>query len=127
MSGQRNRGQRASAKTVCAEGGSETPCYDEERRVLHVGGVLVKRFTQESDAQEIIVRTFQEDNWSWSIDDPLAGKDEQEPKQRLRMAVTNLNRRQRVSLLRFHVIRQGTGVAWEYRKTSDSRATVERQ
>jgi hypothetical protein len=105
-------------------GGS--PFYDPERRELRVGRQVIKRFTQESDAQETIVSAFQEDNWSGCIDDPLPGKEDQDPKQRLRTTVANLNRRQRVPLLHFSVIRQGTGVAWEFRDESDSRATLER-
>ena len=87
-----------------------TPFYDRELRELRVGPILVKRFTQASDAQEILLLVFQEENWGRCIDDPLPVKDEQEAKHRLRAAVYNLNRRQRVPLLPFRVIRRGTGV-----------------
>ena len=106
--------------------GRETPCYEEGRRELRIGDRVVKRFTQQSDAQEIIVKAFQEENWCRTLDDPLTGKSGQEAKQRLRTAVANLNRRQRVPLLRFRVIRQGSGIEWEFREASDRRATVER-
>jgi hypothetical protein len=106
------------------------PVYNRVRRELRVGAFVVKCFTQGSDAQEVILASFQEQRWSRRIDDPLPGKAGQERKHRLRTAVTNLNRRQRVPTLQFRVIQQGTGVAWEYRQAndpSDSRATVERQ
>ncbi len=102
---------------------AEIPFYDKDRRELRVGTMVVKCFTQRSDAQEIILASFQEENWCQSIDDPLPVKNNQDPPQRLRRAVDNLNRRQRVSLLHFQVIRQGTGVAWTFRET----ATVERR
>ena len=103
-----------------------TPFYDSDRRKLHVG-TIVKCFTQGSDAQEIILASFQEEDWCHSIYDPLPVKDDQDAKQRLRRAVNNLNRRQRVHLLHFQVIRQDTGVAWELLENSDVRATVERR
>ena len=96
----------------------DTPFYDSELRQLWVGRTVVKRFTQASDAQEIILAVFEEENWPRSIDDPLPVKDDQESKQRLRMAVCNLNRRQLVPLLRFQVIQRGTGVAWQFREDS---------
>lgn len=107
-------GQRAPA---------ETPIYDMGRRELRVGTIVVKCFTQRSDAQEIILASFQEENWRRSIDDPLPVKSNQDPRQRLRRAVDNLNRRQRAPLLHFQVIGQGTSVAWTFRET----ATVERR
>lgn len=109
-------------------GGQERmPSFNATLRELRVGALVVKRFTQQSDAQELIVMAFQEEGWSPAIDDPLTGKVEQDPKQRLRRAVDNLNRRQRVPLLQFRVIYQGTGVAWEFRDGSDGRATIERR
>ncbi len=95
------------------------------RHELRVGAVVVKRFTQRSDAQELIVEAFQEQNWSRTIDDPLSGKVDQEPRERLRTAVANLNRRQRVCLLHFRVLGQGTGVEWEFRAERDRRATLD--
>lgn len=125
----RNRSQvgreLASAKAR-QQARAERPFYDNDRRELRVGTVVVKCFTQRSDAQEIILASFQEENWCRCIDDPLSRKAGQDAKQRLRTAVANLNRRQRVLLLHFEVIRQGTGVAWRLLADSDSRATQER-
>lgn len=95
--------------------GRRTPCYDAERRELRVGDRIIKCFTQKSDAQEIILQTFQELNWQPLIDDPLPGKHSQDAKERLRTTVKNLNRRQRLPLLCFRVRRQGTAVLWEFR------------
>jgi hypothetical protein len=120
--------KREPASRNRAAGAAEgQPFYDEDLHELRVGDRVVKCFTQESDAQEVIVKAFQEENWCQCIDDPLTGKAGQEPKERLRMAVANLNRRQRMLLLHFRVIRQGTGVGWEFHDASDSRATQERQ
>jgi hypothetical protein len=102
---------------------AETPIYAIDRRELRVGTIIVKCFTQRSDAQEIILASFQEENWCPNIDDPLPVKHNQDPQQRLRRAVDNLNRRQRTRLLHFQVIRQGTGVAWRFLENSDARAT----
>jgi hypothetical protein len=99
-----------------------TPCYDSARRELRVGDIVVKRFTQRSDAQEMILQAFEEENRCEVIDDPLPGKKGQDARQRLRTAIANLNRRHRAPLLQFRVRRLGTAVAWEFRQ-----ATVERQ
>lgn len=122
-------GQEAVVKGGSARG-RKKPFYDQERRELRVGRTVVKRLRQESDAQEIVLLAFQEDNWPYRIDDPLAGKNGQEPKRRLATAVANLNRRQFVPLIQFGVASQGTAVTWEYRQQrqeSDSTATGERQ
>lgn len=102
---------------------AQTPFYDNDRRELRVGTIAVKCFTQGSDAQEIILASFQEESWCRSIDDPLPVKNNQDPQQRVRRAVDNLNRRQRAPLLHFQVIRQGTGVAWRFLEDSDGSAT----
>jgi len=133
MSQQHQRGRKASANTVRpqqeneangrqesvssppATNGRTTPCYDPERRELRVGDRIVKRVTQASDGQEIILLAFQEENWPGIIDDPLPGKQGQDAKERLRTTVKNLNRRQQERLLCFHVRRQGTAVTWEFR------------
>lgn len=100
-----------------------TPFYDSDLRELRLGTLVVKCFTQASDAQEVIVASFQEERWRRAIDDPLPIKDGQDPKKRLRRAVDNLNRRQRVRSLRFQVVHQGTGIAWRFLEDSDGRAT----
>lgn len=141
-----HRGRKASARTVCGlslehsratneqrlksntrNARMRAPFYDRERRQLRVGEVVLKCFNQSSDAQEVILAVFQEESWSRTIDDPLPGKERQERKQRLRMAVANLNRRQRVPMLHFHVLRQGTAVAWEYRDESETSETPQRR
>lgn len=50
------------------------PFFDSDRHELRVGTIVVKHFTQRSDAQEIILASFQEENWCQSIDDPLTCK-----------------------------------------------------
>jgi hypothetical protein len=55
------------SKPVLANGSQHTtaitPYYDSERRELRVGTIVLKCFTQGSDAQEIILASFQEENW----------------------------------------------------------------
>lgn len=106
---------------------TNTPCYETRMRELRVGAVIVKRFRQRSDAQEIILLAFQEENWPRCIDDPLSRKVDQDAQERLRRAVDNLNRRQRVPLLHFRVLREGTGVSWEFLEESGATATEERR
>ncbi len=75
----------------------------------------------------MILLAFQEQNWRRHIDDPLTGKVGQDPRRRLSTAVANLNRRKRVDLIWFRVNQHGTGVTWQFREASDSKATVKRQ
>src|SRR5262245_12360218 len=82
--GSRERGETVSGTIPKRAFG--TPCHDQERGELRLGSVVVKHFTQESDAQGTILRAFQDENGPPCIDDPLSGKEGQDPKQRLRTA-----------------------------------------
>ena len=117
----RSRKRSDPVSTNGAKHAKMKPFYDSELRRLYVGTTEVKRFMQASDAQEILVLVFQEENWRRRIDDPLPVKHNQDPPQRLRAAVCNLNRRQHVPLLHSRVIHKGTGVAWQFREGNDAK------
>jgi hypothetical protein len=88
------------------------PKWDAARRELSLGGRMVKQFHVPARNQELILSAFQEQDWPESIDDPLTGEIDIDPKTRLNDAVYRLNHKQLASLLRFHVNRHGSGVCW---------------
>src|SRR5262249_31861554 len=59
------------------------PRWDGERRELWVGNVLVKRFTQPADNQELLLAAFEEEGWPPCLDDPLPPQGDLDPKRRL--------------------------------------------
>jgi hypothetical protein len=88
------------------------PQWDAARRELSLGGRMVKQFHVPARNQELILSAFQEEDWPESIDDPLTGEIDIDPKTRLNDAVYRLNHKQLGCLLRFHVNRHGSGVCW---------------
>jgi hypothetical protein len=88
------------------------PRWDAARRELSLGGRMVKQFHVPASNQELILSAFQEEDWPESIDDPLTGEIDIDPKTRLNDAIYRLNRKQLACLLRFHVNRHGSGVCW---------------
>jgi hypothetical protein len=103
-----------------------SPVWDEVRRELRVGAMVVKRFKQPATNQELVLKAFQEENWSHRIDDPLPPEAEQEPKRRLHITITNLNRGQRRPV-KVHFAGGGDGqsVCWRLLE-SECRANAER-
>lgn len=89
------------------------PIWDPERRELRVGEMVVKRFRQPAQNQELILTVFEEDGWPERIDDPLPPDPVRDPKERLHDVIKKLNRAQDVALIRFHGDGTGTGVLWE--------------
>jgi hypothetical protein len=77
------------------------PIWDESRRELRVGELVVKRFRQPAADQEIVLAAFEEEHWPPRIDDPLPPKAGQDSVRRLQNTVTNLNRAHRKHLIRF--------------------------
>jgi hypothetical protein len=109
----------ASAKTPGTNGGYLSapnfwivPFWDNTRRELRLGDLLVKRFRQPAKNQETILATFQEEGWPARIDDPLFGEDGQDAQERLHNTVKKLNR-QAIQLIRFLSDGKGEGVLWE--------------
>jgi hypothetical protein len=92
--------------------GASRPCWDDARRQLRFGLVVVKRFRQPAPNQELILQAFEEEGWPPRIDDPLAPVDDQDTKRRLHTTINNLNRSHERRLLHFHGGGDGQTVAW---------------
>lgn len=91
-----------------------TPCWDRDRKELRVGRQVVKRFKATAANQEVILATFQEENWPVRIDDPLPPRADIDPKRRLHDTINSLNRSRRVRLISFLGDGSGQGVRWEF-------------
>jgi hypothetical protein len=91
-----------------------TPQWDATCRQLHVGNYVVKHFRWPAPNQETVLAAFQEDGWSYRVDDPLAPVDRQDPKQRLHDTIKCLNRRQSARLIHFRGDGTGEGITWHY-------------
>jgi hypothetical protein len=90
----------------------QQPVWDQDRRELRCGGVLVKSFKQPARSQELVLAAFEEENWPTRIDDPLPPGAEQDPKRRLHSTISNLNRGQRNRLIHFEGGGDGESVQW---------------
>jgi hypothetical protein len=88
------------------------PAWDEARRELRVGPVVVKRFRQRATSQELVLRVFEEEGWPPRIDDPLPPTAEQDPRRRLHTTISNLNRGQRGLRVHFAGGGDGQSVCW---------------
>jgi hypothetical protein len=88
------------------------PVWDADRRELRLGKLVVKRFRQPAENQELILAAFEEDGWPPRIDNPLASDGDTDAVDRLHDAVKKLNR-QAKRLIRFRSDGRGTGVLWE--------------
>jgi hypothetical protein len=93
--------------------GKPMPQWDHDRRVLRVGGALVKHFKVPALNQELIPAAFEEEKWPVRMDDPLPRTPHIDPKRRLRDAIHRLNGGQWTSLIRFHTNGHGTAIYWE--------------
>lgn len=94
--------------------GVTVPKWDRDRQELSVGQVLVKVFKVPALNQEAVLAAFEEEKWPARIDDPLAPKEDQDPKRRLHDTINSLNRNQKSKLLRFSGDGSGQGVRWEF-------------
>jgi hypothetical protein len=90
------------------------PQWDRQRRVLRVGGCIVKHYRLPSPNQEAILSAFQEEGWPCRIDDPLPHHEEHDSKYRLKFTIHRLNDHQKHRLLRFSGDGTGEGVCWEH-------------
>lgn len=88
------------------------PQWDGERRVLTVGGEVVKQFRLRAFNQEIVLSAFEEEGWPFSIDDPLSPIPDIPPKRRLSQTIKSLNTGQLCPLLRFRGDGSGERVCW---------------
>ena len=94
------------------------PSWDNNRRILFVGGQIVKRYRVPSVCQQAILSAFQEEGWPPGIDDPLSPdlNLEQDPKHRLRDTIRSLNANQTTALMRFRGDGSGSRVLWELKQ-----------
>jgi len=90
-----------------------TPRWDDNARVLSVGGQIVKRFKQLSPNQEAVLMAFEEEGWPCRIDDPLSPVSGIAPKVRLHDTIKWLNRNQENRLVNFSGDGTGQGVRWD--------------
>jgi hypothetical protein len=88
------------------------PLWNADLGRLLLGEILVKQFRRFAANQQLILCSFQEEDWPARIDDPLPRLSRIEPKQRLHEAISGLNRRQMNRLLRFSGDGSGEGVKW---------------
>lgn len=88
------------------------PHWNAVGRVLHVGTVLVKRFTVPAANQDIVLAAFQAQGWPECIDDPLPPAKEIDAKRRLHNTIIRLNRSHRRRLIRFGGNGKGRGIRW---------------
>ncbi len=89
------------------------PRWDDDRKELWFGSVLVKKFRFRSPNQEMVLIAFEEEHWPAKLDDPLPPVPNQTSKQRLHDAIKNLNRHHLHRVLRFTGDGTGEGVRWE--------------
>lgn len=88
------------------------PIWDQQRRELRVGEIVVKQFRVPAANQEAILAAFEEEGWPVRVDDPLSPHPDQEPKTRLHHTINSLNRNQQHPLVRFAGDGSGQGVRW---------------
>ncbi len=110
--------RRSSAADVAGAVAVQTmlPRWDRDRRMLYFDGQVVKQYRCRAANQEAILAAFQEENWPYVIDDPLAPLPEVLPKQRLNETIKALNAKQHCLLLRFRGDGTGQRVCWEPRR-----------
>jgi hypothetical protein len=78
---------------------------------LYWQGEEVKAYEQEAEAQEFLLKAFQEADWAREIKNPYTFLPRKKAWECLHNACKNLNRAQQV--LRFRVRRKGAWVRWE--------------
>jgi hypothetical protein len=93
--------------------GPVLPSWEKDRRTLFFRDQVVKHYKVPAPNQELILTVFQEERWTYRIDDPLPTASLIDRKQRLHDAIGSLNRNQRQPLIRFHGDGSGEGICWE--------------
>ena len=100
-------------KGTVPEIAAKVPVWNAKTHELQLEGTLIKQFKQRSPNQERVLCAFQEDGWPLVIDDPLPPQSDDDPKQRLRDTIRNLNRNQRRPLIRFSGDGSGEAICWQ--------------
>lgn len=88
------------------------PYWDQNRRELWFDGILIKRFCQPSQNQELILAAFEKTGWPPSIDDPLPCSPVHNAKRRLNQTIRNLNQFHKANLVHFGGDGTGNRVTW---------------
>jgi hypothetical protein len=101
------------------EKASPIPYWDNRRRELRVGDVVVKQFSCAAANQERILASFEEEGWPGHIYDPLPQDGASSPERRLRDTVKSLNRNQLQPLVQFRCDGTGAGICWSLNVTGD--------
>ncbi|MGO9113485.1 MAG: hypothetical protein ACLP9L_30000 [Thermoguttaceae bacterium] len=106
---------KAAGRSACSGAAEQSaiPAWDGARKVLWLGGQLVKQFKVPSRNQEAILAAFEEESWPPAIDDPLPPEPELEEKRRLRATIQSLNAHHKKHLLHFRGDGSGQRVLWE--------------
>jgi hypothetical protein len=102
------------------------PNWDKDRRALLYGPHIVKQFKVPAPNQEIILATFDEEDWPVRIDDPLPNHSAMDSKRRLHDTINSLNRNQKITLLRFQGDGTGESICWYPQPTQELDATSSR-
>lgn len=91
------------------------PLWEPEPRRLWVGDRLLHHYKRPAPYQELLLTAFQEANWLVEIiDDPIPPTPNGDSRKRLENAVRGLNHCQHPRMLEFHVLNDGTAVAWKW-------------
>lgn len=90
------------------------PNWDEDRRELRFGDIVIKKFRKNSARNQVaVLRTFQEDGWPEKIDDPLHGPTF-DSRKRLADTIDGLKENHLTpNVLTFRGDGTGEGVLWE--------------
>jgi hypothetical protein len=95
--------------------GRLTPRYDSNHRLFSWGAHLLKHYRQLRGNQELILAAAEEMRWPSLFDDPLPRPHGVNSKRRVRTTIGDLNRRQLLHIVQFHVNGAGTQIGHELR------------
>jgi len=96
------------------------PHWDGQRRELSVAGVVVKRFRQAADNQEVILETFEAEVWAQGGLSPVTGTARTLARDRLHDAIRRLNANQHEPWrIRFRLNGCG-GILWSVKRVGRS-------
>jgi hypothetical protein len=104
---------------------SVVPYWEPETRRLWVGDCLLHHYKRPAPNQELLLTTFQEENWllEWT-DDPIPPASNVDSRKRLANAVHGLNHCQCPRMLYFSLLNDGTAVAWKWLALPSNQQTL---
>jgi hypothetical protein len=106
---------RVRGPTTSRQPGHVVPLFmkkDDGCRELRLGEFVIKRFMQLARNQELVLWSFQEQNWARRIFDPIPPEPGLDSKRRLHNTILRLNRGQLDSLVTFHGDGTGQAISW---------------